>query len=193
MVKIFPHFTCLRSPLFLCTGVCRPSAPHPTTCAWPSAWPEPPSSSAAPTCRPWCECCTSAGSSPPPKPGLSGSRQPAVCRLRRASGSHGRSSSECHCPAETQGDGRSVRTAVDTFWNPCSAVWCKCVCLPFRALTDKPTAPLSRHVDVQSFSESVLARQHTHREQRVSHLRIANEAVKHWKSAAQMRSPRCTT
>lgn len=92
-------FTCLRWPLFLCTGVCRPSTLRLTTSAWPSAWPEPPSSSAAPTCRPWCECCRSEDSLLLLMPDLSGSRQPAACRRRRASWSHGQSSSGCRCPA----------------------------------------------------------------------------------------------
>lgn len=96
---ILLFITCLRWPLFLCTGVCHPSAPHPTTSAWPSAWPEPPSSSAALTYKPWYGCCTFAGSLLPPRPGLSVSRQPAVCRPHRASWSHGRFFSGCHCPA----------------------------------------------------------------------------------------------
>lgn len=106
----FPQgFTCLKWPLSLCTGVCRPSAPRPTTSARPSAWPEPPSSSAAPTCRPWCECCRSEDSSPLLMPGLSASRRPAACRPRRASWSHGQSSSVCRCPARTRDDGRGKR------------------------------------------------------------------------------------
>lgn len=93
--------TCLKWPLFLCRGAGRPWTPRPTTSAWRSAWPGPPSSSAAPTCRPWCGCCRSADSWPPPAPGPSESRRPAACRRRPACGSHGRSSSGCRCPARS--------------------------------------------------------------------------------------------
>lgn len=95
--------THLRLPLFLCRGVGRPLAQHPMISVGCSASPELPSSFAAPTCRPWYECCMFVDSLLPPEPGPFASRQPAACRLHRASGFHGQSFSECHCPAADKG------------------------------------------------------------------------------------------
>lgn len=74
------------------------------TCVRPAAWPAPPSSAAALTCRPWCEHCRSEDSWRPPAPGPSESTRPAAYTHPHAYGSHSQSSSGCHCPGKQTED-----------------------------------------------------------------------------------------
>lgn len=80
----------------------RQSQPRRHTSEPPAAWPAPPSCVAAPTCMPWCERYRWADSSRPPAPDPSANKRPGAYMLPLASGSHGQSSSVCHCPKTTR-------------------------------------------------------------------------------------------